>query len=94
MRDVNLKAAELIERQSQLAQGLIEQQNYVQSIPQQMQTQQMQAQQMPQQQYQPMPTQQAYNQNDYEDTVDELSADMAEIDSDEAIEHLKSWIET
>ncbi|MBO5948829.1 hypothetical protein J6Q66_08350 [bacterium] len=94
LRDVNLKAAELIERQSQLAQGLIEQQNYVQSIPQQMQAQQMQTQPMPQQQYQPMPAQQTYNQNDYEETVDELSADMAEIDSDEAIEHLKSWIET
>ena len=83
LRDVNLKAAELIERQSQLAQGLIEQQNYVQSIPQQMQAQQM-----------PHPQQQGFNQDDYNETVDELSSNLEDLDSDEAIEHLKSWIET
>ncbi len=82
LRDVNLKAAELIERQSQLAQGLIEQQNYVQSIPQQ-----MQAQQMPQQPQQ-------FNQDDYNETVNELSSNLEDLESDEAIEHLKSWIET
>ena len=83
LRDVNLKAAELIERQSQLAQGLIEQQNYVQSIPQQMQSQQMQPQ-----------AQQQFNQDDYNETVNELSSNLEDLDSDEAIEHLKSWIET
>ena len=82
LRDVNLKAAELIERQSQLAQGLIEQQNYVQSIPQQMQA----AQQIPQPQN--------YNNDDLSDTIDELSAGFTDMDTDEAIEHLKSWIET
>ena len=81
LRDVNLKAAELIERQSQLAQGLIEQQNYVQSIPQQMQAQQM-------------APQQNSNYDEYNETVEELSSNLEDLDSDEAIEHLKSWIET
>jgi len=77
LRDVNLKAAELIEKQSQLAQNLIEQQQQPQQIPQ-----------MPQPQPQPMPQQAPIT-----DAIGELASEVEEVDDDEMVDKLKSWIE-
>lgn len=91
LQDVNLKAAELTQRQSQLQQGLIDQQNYVQSIPQQIQSVQQ-----PQQNYnvqQPQPQYQSVNM-DFNEALQELTSDLADIDDNDAVEHLKNWIET
>lgn len=76
LRDVNLKAAELIERQSQLAQGLLEQQ------------QQPQITQVQQPQPQPVPQAAPIG-----ETIGELVADVEEVDDDEMVDKLKSWIE-
>ena len=87
LRDVNLKAAELIERQSQLAQNLIEQQ--------QMQAQLAQLATQPQaipQQSQPMPQPQP-QQAPISDALGELASDVEDVDDDEMVETLKSWIE-
>lgn len=76
LRDVNLKAAELLERQSQLAQGLLEQQ------------QQPQITQVQQPQPQPVPQAAPIG-----ETIGELVADVEEVDDDEMVDKLKSWIE-
>lgn len=76
LRDVNLKAAELLERQSQLAQGLLEQQ------------QQPQITQVQQPQSQPVPQAAPIG-----ETIGELVADVEEVDDDEMVDKLKSWIE-
>ncbi len=80
LRDVNLKAAELLERQSQLAQGLLEQQQ-MQAAPQITQVQQPQ---------QPIPQQSAVS---LSETIGDLAQDVDEVDEDEMVEKLKSWIE-
>lgn len=79
IQDMNLKAAELIQRQAQMAQNLIEQQN-------------LQAAQLQQQQSQivaAMPVDEHLNQ-----TINDLKMDFDDIDENEAVENLKSWIET
>ena len=86
LQDVNLKAAELIERQTQLQQGLIEQRNIVQAIPQQLQN--IQVSQNNQANTQPVSS------GDFNETLQELTADLSEIDDNVAVEHLKNWIET
>lgn len=75
LRDVNLKAAELIEKQSQLAQNLIEHQQQPQQIPQ-----------MPQPQPMPQPA-------PITDAIGELASEVEEVDDDEMVDKLKSWIE-
>lgn len=76
LRDVNLKAAELIEKQSQLAQNLLEQQRQ----PQIAQVQQPQMQQNP-------------NQAPLQDFIGNLASEVDEVDDDEMVDKLKSWIE-
>ena len=86
LRDVNLKAAELIEKQSQMAQNLIEQQN-------QLQIAQQAAPQIP---AQPIPAQEVAYQGSQEplnETISELSSDIEDIDEDEMIDKVMSWIE-
>ena len=75
LRDVNLKAAELIERQSQLAQNLLEQQ------------QQPQIAQVPQPQ-EAVPASAPINEK-----IGEVASEVEEVDDDEMVESLKSWIE-
>ena len=87
INDVNMKAAELIQKQAQMAQNLIEQQNlHAAAIAQA----QAQAQNYQQQQVQ-QPIQDNSNIND---VLDELSMDFDDLDEDEAAEKLKSWIES
>ena len=87
INDVNMKAAELIQKQAQMAQNLIEQQNlHAAAIAQA----QAQAQNYQQQQVQ-QPIQDNSNIND---ALDELSMDFDDLDEDEAAEKLKSWIES
>lgn len=76
LRDVNLKAAELIEKQSQLAQGLLEQQR------------QPQIAQSPQPQPQAQPQQAPIS-----DAIGEIASEVEEVDDDEMVDKLKSWIE-
>lgn len=68
LRDVNLKAAELIEKQSQLAQNMIENNQAQYQQPQQA-----------------IP--------ELGDTISDITSDLENVDEDEAIEQLKSWIE-
>ena len=77
LRDVNLKAAELIEKQSQLAQGLLEHQQQPQQIAQV-------------QQPQPQPIPQAAP---ITDAIGEIASEVEEVDDDEMVDKLKSWIE-
>ncbi len=79
IQDMNLKAAELIQRQAQMAQNLIEQQN-MQAIQQQQQSQVMTA---------PPPLDEHLSQ-----TLSDLKMDFDDVDENEAVENLKSWIET
>ena len=81
LRDINLKAAELIEKQSQLAQAqtMLEQQSHPQI------TQQATAQiPVPQQ----IPEAEQIN-----DTLSEISSDMEDADEDEMMDKVMSWIE-
>ena len=81
LREINLKAAELIEKQSQLAQAqtLLEQQAQPQiaqnPIPQTIQPQ-------------PEPVM-----NDLNDKISEISSDMEDADQDEMMDKVMSWIE-
>ena len=85
LRDVNLKAAELIERQSQLAQNLLEQQQQQQIA--------MHAQPMPHPQPIPQPQPQAVPQGSINNLIDDIASDAENVDDDEMAENLKSWIE-
>lgn len=77
LRDVNLKAAELIEKQSQLAQGLLEQQQHPQIV------------EVPQ----PQPVPQPVPQGEITDTIGELASEAENVDDEEMAEKMKSWIE-
>ena len=81
LQDMNLKAAELIQRQAQMAQNLIEQQN-IQTI-----------QQKQQQQNQMMAASQPLDEH-LSQAINELKMDFDDVDENEAVENLKSWIET
>ena len=81
LRDINLKAAELIEKQTQLAQAqtMLEQQSHPQ-IAQQSTTQIPISQQIPE-------TEQI------NETLSEISSDMEDADEDEMMDKVMSWIE-
>ena len=81
LRDINLKAAELIEKQSQLAQAqtMLEQQSQPQIT--QQQTPQI-----------PVP-QQVPEQEQIDETLSEISSDMEDADEDEMMNKVMSWIE-
>lgn len=90
LKDVNLKAAELMQKQAQMAQNLIEQQNlHAAAIAQ------AQAQAVAQNQNVAIaPTMQDNQIEDIKDTLDELSMDINELDEDDTVEKLKNWIES
>ena len=91
LKDVNMKAAELIQKQAQMAQNLIEQQNM-----QMIQAQQAAAAAMAQNAA-PAPAQTAQAARhpvDIKDEIKELSMDFNDMDENLAVEKLKNWIET
>ena len=89
LRDMNLKAAELIEKQSQLAQNLLEQQNQLQIA--QQSTVQIPVPQPAQQEIQePIGSE---NQGGFDETISEIGSDIEDVDEDEMIDKVMSWIE-
>ena len=85
LRDVNLKASQLSEKAAQIAQGLMEQQALSQQVVAQISNQQQAA--IPQQQ-----VQQQTNE-DLQDVIEDVTADMNLTDTEELTEQVKSWIE-
>ena len=84
LNDVNLKASQLIEKQQQMAQGLMEQQALSQQFVQQISNQQ-QAPAIPQQPKQAV--------NELEDVLDDVRSDLSVADVDELGDQVKSWLE-
>jgi len=84
LNDVNLKASQLIEKQQQMAQGLMEQQALSQQFVQQISNQQ-QAPAIPQQPQQAV--------NELEDVLDDVRSDLSVADVDELGDQVKSWLE-
>lgn len=84
LNDVNLKASQLIEKQQQMAQGLMEQQALSQQFVQQISNQQ-QAPAIPQQPQQSV--------NELEDVLDDVRSDLSVADVDELGDQVKSWLE-
>jgi flagellar M-ring protein FliF len=97
LNDVNLKAAQLIEKQQQIAKGLLEQQAISKQVVQQITNQQtaMAAQpQQVQQQQQPQPQQQEAQENaNLDEMIDDVSSDLNQSNIEELSEQVKSWIE-
>jgi len=91
LKDVNMKAAELIQKQAQMAQNLIEQQN-LQMIQAQAAAQAAMAANM---QQAPVRTNAQNNKPvNINDELKELSMDFDDLDENLAVEKLKNWIET
>ena len=91
LQDVSSKATELIQRQAQMAQNLIEQQRV-----QNLQIQQIQQQNtvLQQQQYAAQnPIETKNSAESLFENLDELSLDFEDIDEDEAVQKLQSWID-
>lgn len=84
LNDVNLKASQLIEKQQQMAQGLMEQQALSQQFVQQISNQQ-QSPAIPQQPQQAV--------NELEDVLDDVRSDLSVADVDELGDQVKSWLE-
>lgn len=84
LNDVNLKASQLIEKQQQMAQGLMEQQALSQQFVQQISNQQ-QTPAIPQQPQQAV--------NELEDVLDDVRSDLSVADVDELGDQVKSWLE-
>lgn len=82
LREVNLKASQLIEKQAQFAQGLMEQQALSQQVAAQITNQQNAA-----------PASQLQTNENLQDVLDDVRADIIQNDSDELVEQVKSWIE-
>lgn len=82
LREVNLKASQLIEKQAQFAQGLMEQQALSQQVAAQITNQQNAA-----------PAPQLQTNENLQDVLDDVRADIIQNDSDELVEQVKSWIE-
>lgn len=92
LKDVNMKAAELIQKQAQMAQNLIEQQNL-----QMIQAQAAAQAAIAANAQQAAPAQNMPPQNrsvDINDELKDLSMDFNDIDENLAVEKLKNWIET
>ena len=83
LKDINLKAAELLQQQSQLAQNLLEQQN------------QLQIAQQPNNIQIPVPQNQELSDENgsIDDTLSELSSDIESVDENEMVDKVMSWIE-
>ena len=87
LREVNLKASQLVEKQAQIAQGLMEQQALSQQVVAQISNQQ-QAVNLQQQ----VPMQQTGD-DTLEDVLDDVRSDISNTDIDEVANQVKSWIE-
>lgn len=83
LKDVNIKAQELIQRQAAMAQNLLEQQNL----------QKIQAQQAAMAQNQATNQQKVENDAEVDEVIDDIASEYIGLDDIEAIEKLKSWIE-
>ncbi len=82
LRDVNLKASQLIEKQAQIAQGLMEQQAISQQVAAQISNQQSVS----------IPKQ-LESDEDLNEVIEDVRADIVQSDVDELGEQVKSWIE-
>lgn len=89
LNDVNMKAAELIQKQAQMAQNLIEQQQNIHAAA----IAQAQAAQGVNMSQQVRTGVQNVSDDDIKDALNELSMDFNELDENEATEKLKNWIE-
>jgi len=89
LKDVNMKAAELIQKQAQMAQNLIEQQNM-----QMIQAQQAAAAAMANSPQGAHSNPHPQRPVDINDELKELSMDFNDLDENLAVEKLKNWIET
>ena len=87
LNDVNLKASQLIEKQQQMAQGLLEQQALSQQFVQQISNQQ----QAPTPAIQQQASSQAVG--ELQDVLDDVRTDLSSADVDELGEQVKSWLE-
>ena len=85
LNDVNLKASQLIEKQQQMAQGLMEQQALSKQFVQQISNQQQAAPAIPQQQPQVH--------DELQDVLDDVRTDLSVADVDELGDQVKSWLE-
>lgn len=85
LNDVNLKASQLIEKQQQMAQGLLEQQALSQQFVQQISNQQ----QAPA----PAIAQQPQTAEELQDVLDDVSTDLSSANVEELSEQVKSWLE-
>lgn len=85
LNDVNLKASQLIEKQQQMAQGLLEQQALSQQFVQQISNQQ----QAPA----PAIAQQPQTTEELQDVLDDVSTDLSSANVEELSEQVKSWLE-
>ena len=83
LRDVNLKASQLIEKQAQIAQGLMEQQALSQQVSAQISNQQTVS----------IPKQPTQDEEDLLDVIEDVRSDIVQGDVDELGEQVKSWIE-
>lgn len=83
LRDVNLKASQLIEKQAQIAQGLMEQQALSQQVAAQISNQQQAA----------IAPKQLEQNEQLQDVIDDVRADIIQTDVEELGEQVKSWIE-
>jgi len=83
LRDVNLKASQLIEKQAQIAQGLMEQQALSQQVAAQISNQQTVS----------IPKQPTQDEEDLLDVIEDVRSDIVQGDVDELGEQVKSWIE-
>ncbi|MBQ2644403.1 hypothetical protein IJG14_02360 [bacterium] len=93
LRDMNLKASQLVEKQAQIAQGLMEQQALSQQVVAQIANQQTMAATAAVQQ-QNVPVQQPVQTNDsLEDVLEDVRSDISQSDVEELSEQVKSWIE-
>ena len=88
LNDVNMKAAELIQKQAQMAQNLIEQQQNIHAAAIAQAQAAQGANMVP-----PSHGMQNVTDDDIKDTLNELSMDFSELDETEAAEKLKNWIE-
>ena len=85
LQDVNMKAAELIERQTQLAQNMLEVRTTAQQAQAQIQSQQQAIMQQAKYENPALP--------ELMETISDMSDDVGDVDEDEFVQELQSWIE-
>ncbi len=85
LREVNLKASQLVEKQAQMAQGLMEQQALSQQVAAQISNQQAAV--------AAAITQQTQTNESLQDVIEDVRSDINQVDVNELSEQVKSWIE-